>query len=92
MNINNNFGQIYVFFFFKLCKWHLEQHPESPWTVFNLKLMFTECIKLLAEISKKLKNNTDIRACSLSVNQMRMRCIITATAEYSFIIILGPIR
>ncbi len=40
----------------------------------------------------KIKNNTDIRECSLSVHQMRMSFVTTATAEYSFRIILGPIR
>ncbi len=48
MNINNNLEQLYcVFFFFfaKLCKWNsvvqqdLEQHPETPRTVLNFKLM-----------------------------------------------------
>ncbi len=40
----------------------------------------------------KIKNNTDIRACSLSVNQMRTSFVTTATAEHSFRIILGPIQ
>ncbi len=100
MNINNNLEKYNVLFFCKLCKWHsvlqqdLEQHHESPQTVFNFKQCYsTECTNQTVSCNiHKIKNNTDIRACSFCQSDAHTSFVTTATAEYSFRIILGPIQ
>ncbi len=54
LNLASSYENVnYNYYFGKLCKWHfvvqqdLEQHPESPRTVFNFNLL------LLADISTK---------------------------------------
>ncbi len=68
--------------------------PESPRTVFNFRLMlFNRMYNQTVSLNvHKIKDNTDIRACSLSVNRMSWSFVTTATEVYSFRIILGPIQ
>ncbi len=83
----------FFFFFGKLCKWCsriwksiLSRRGQS------LTLNWccsTECTnQTVSWYIHKIKNYTDMRTCSLSVNQMRMSFVTTATAECSFRIIL----
>ncbi len=65
--------------------WKLESNSWRRYRLCTFRLRpSTDCFTSRRCVKHKIKNNSDIRACSLSVNQTCTSFVTTATAEYSF--------